>query len=201
MFCQSHLLDFTILIIFRKEYKLWSFSKCSFLQLPVTSSLFCQNILIILFLSTPTSHLPLYVSSGLLEILIEYMCFVEGSLRGGLLNSTYKCFTLFYCNTKFYKFHAGWIIMYQDINFSKRLKSRFSQLPFFLLNCLETIKRWYRSGGKQGSIPWICGQFSVRSHVILREERFFNVIKTRSGSCWSFRWWHGNIWMLKCVIV
>jgi hypothetical protein len=32
------LLDLIILIILCKEYKLWSFSLCSFLQLPVTSS-------------------------------------------------------------------------------------------------------------------------------------------------------------------
>jgi hypothetical protein len=34
-----------ILIILWEEYKLWGSSLCSFLQLPVTSSLFGQNIL------------------------------------------------------------------------------------------------------------------------------------------------------------
>jgi hypothetical protein len=41
------------LIILGEEYKLWSFSLCSFLQLPATSSLFGPNILLnTLFSST-----------------------------------------------------------------------------------------------------------------------------------------------------
>jgi hypothetical protein len=36
----------TILIIFREEYKLWRSSLCSFLEPPVTSSLFDQNIIL-----------------------------------------------------------------------------------------------------------------------------------------------------------
>jgi hypothetical protein len=36
----------TILIIVAEEYKLWSSSLCSFLQSPVTSSLFGPNILL-----------------------------------------------------------------------------------------------------------------------------------------------------------
>jgi hypothetical protein len=40
------LLDLIILIIHREKYKLWSSSLCSFLQPPVTSSVFGPNILL-----------------------------------------------------------------------------------------------------------------------------------------------------------
>jgi hypothetical protein len=42
--CHTHLI---LLDLFGEQYKLWSSSLCSFLQPPVTSSLFGPNILLI----------------------------------------------------------------------------------------------------------------------------------------------------------
>jgi hypothetical protein len=45
--CLAHLiLDFVTILMYREEYKLWSFSSYSFLHPPVTSSFLGLNILL-----------------------------------------------------------------------------------------------------------------------------------------------------------
>jgi hypothetical protein len=52
------LLPMIILTILGEEYKLWSSLLCSFLQPPVTSSLFGPNILSASFSQTPSVYFP-----------------------------------------------------------------------------------------------------------------------------------------------
>jgi hypothetical protein len=69
-----------ILIILREEYKLWSSSLCSFLQPPVTSSLFSPNILFsTLFSNTTDKVAHPYRTTGKLVLYIPNFMFIESS--------------------------------------------------------------------------------------------------------------------------
>jgi hypothetical protein len=58
--CPDHLIILIsiILIILVEDYKLWSFSLCSFLYSPVTSFLFSQIFPSALFSQTPSAYIP-----------------------------------------------------------------------------------------------------------------------------------------------